>query len=342
MLLRPENRKPNYRELEKVLQKQVPGRPTLFEFIMNDRVYTRLSGYEKPVKLADQSVWLAKAFDSAGYDYVMLWPPWDFSEVNVAKEKTRSLNHAAQVYDRKTFDSYPWPKIEDIDFSYIHGLKDRLPEGMKIVASDSSGIYEAAVKIFGFENLCMFMYDEPELVSDVFERAGEILFAFYQEVLKCPDVISILCSDDWGYKTQIMLTPEQMRKYVFPFHKRYVELAHASGRFAILHSCGCYKDIIEDVIEDMKYDARHSYEDTIIPIEEAYQELQGRIAVLGGIDINFMARHSPKEIFDRSKKLLKQTASGGGYALGTGNSIPEFIPDENYFAMLKAAWSDEL
>jgi uroporphyrinogen decarboxylase len=39
--------------------------------------------------------------------------------------------------------------------------------------------------------------------------------------------------------------------------------------------------------------------------------------------------------------LLKQTAAGG-YALGTGNSIPEFIPDENYFAMLKASWSDGL
>jgi hypothetical protein len=26
-----------------------------------------------------------------------------------------------------------------------------------------------------------------------------------------------------------------------------------------------------------------------------------------------------------------------GYALGTGNSVPEYIPDEKYFAMTRAA-----
>jgi hypothetical protein len=31
------------------------------------------------------------------------------------------------------------------------------------------------------------------------------------------------------------------------------------------------------------------------------------------------------------------TAATGGFALGSGNSIPDFIPDENYLAMLRAA-----
>jgi len=35
--------------------------------------------------------------------------------------------------------------------------------------------------------------------------------------------------------------------------------------------------------------------------------------------------------------LLAQTAERGGYALGTGNSVPDYVPDENYFAMTRAA-----
>jgi uroporphyrinogen decarboxylase len=27
----------------------------------------------------------------------------------------------------------------------------------------------------------------------------------------------------------------------------------------------------------------------------------------------------------------------GGYALGTGNSVPDYVPDEGYFAMTRAA-----
>jgi len=340
MPYRPENRKPDYHNLEKVLQKQVPQRPTLFEFILNDRIYAHLAGRPPPSHTPDHSAWLAKAFDSAGYDYVMLRPPWDFPETQIDQMHTRSINHSALIYDRKSFDTYPWPAPKEMDFTYLHGLAGRLPDGMKIVASDSSGVFEAAVKVFGYENLCMLLYENPALVSDVFERVGEILMAFFRAVLKCPDVMAILCSDDWGFKTQTLLTPQQMRKYVFPYHKQFVELAHQKERFAILHSCGYYSDVIEDVIEDMKFDARHSYEDIIIPVEDAYRDLQGRIAVLGGIDVDFMASRSPKEVFDRSKRILEQTATGG-YALGTGNSIPEYIPDENYFAMIKACWSED-
>ena len=92
----------------------------------------------------------------------------------------------------------------------------------------------------------------------------------------------------------------------------------------------------EDVITDMHFDARHSYEDNTIPVEKAYAELNKRIAVLGGIDVDFLVRSSEVDIYTRAQALLAQTTAGG-YALGSGNSIPEYIPDEHFFAMLRAA-----
>ena len=88
----------------------------------------------------------------------------------------------------------------------------------------------------------------------------------------------------------------------------------------------------------MKYDARHSYEDKIVPVEKAYDDLKGRIAVLGGLDVNFMVKASPEDIYKRATAMLEKTKDSGGYALGTGNSVPEYIPDENYFAMINAAF----
>ena len=35
--------------------------------------------------------------------------------------------------------------------------------------------------------------------------------------------------------------------------------------------------------------------------------------------------------------MLDRSARAGGYALGTGNSVPEYVPDANYFAMISAA-----
>ena len=108
--------------------------------------------------------------------------------------------------------------------------------------------------------------------------------------------------------------------------------------YAILHSCGYYRDIIEDIIDDMKFDGRHSYEDKIVPVEVAYKELKQKIAVLGGLDIDFLSRAQPEKIYQRAKDILSLTKHHGAYALGSGNSVPDYISNDNYLAMLKAAY----
>ena len=116
-----------------------------------------------------------------------------------------------------------------------------------------------------------------------------------------------------------------------------VETAHKHGKPILLHSCGYYNEVIDDIINDLHYDARHSYEDNITPVEKAYEDLSGKIAVLGGIDINFLATKTPEEVYVRCRSMLERTWERGGYALGSGNSIADFIPTENLLAMLFAA-----
>ena len=57
----------------------------------------------------------------------------------------------------------------------------------------------------------------------------------------------------------------------------------------------------------------------------------------GGIDVDFVCRSTPDEIYRRSKAMLERAQDRGGYALGTGNSVPDYVPMENYFAMIRAA-----
>ena len=100
---------------------------------------------------------------------------------------------------------------------------------------------------------------------------------------------------------------------------------------------------MEDIICDMKFDGKHSYEDNIISAEEAYRRWGGRIAILGGIDVDFLIRSECGVITERCRKMLELAQEKGGYALGSGNSIPEYIPNEKYFAMTAAvadSWLD--
>jgi purine-binding chemotaxis protein CheW len=98
-----------------------------------------------------------------------------------------------------------------------------------------------------------------------------------------------------------------------------------------------FREEEEDIIEDMRYDGKHSYEDTICTVEESYQRWGGRIGIMGGIDMDFICRSSIEEIQRRAQGMLALSAGKGGYALGTGNSVPEYIDDEKYFAMISVA-----
>jgi uroporphyrinogen decarboxylase len=93
---------------------------------------------------------------------------------------------------------------------------------------------------------------------------------------------------------------------------------------------------MDDIVDELKYDAKHSFEDTIIPVEDFWQQWNKNIAVLGGIDVDFLARSNPEIIGNRCRKMLETTGLQS-YALGSGNSITGYIPIENYLAMIDTA-----
>ena len=118
-----------------------------------------------------------------------------------------------------------------------------------------------------------------------------------------------------------------------------VDTVHAAGRPIILHSCGQLETVMDEIIDVCQYNAKQSFEDTITPVEEALDRWGQRIAILGGVDVDFLCRRTPAEIFGRSRALIEKTRNAG-YALGSGNTIADYIPSDHYIAMNKAALMD--
>jgi uroporphyrinogen decarboxylase len=329
-------RAPDFENMRKVLARQVPARPVLFELFMNNTLYARLTQQEKPADPKAELAWKIQAFQIAGYDYTTVHASaFHFSNHKRASARTLSLNDGAGITDWAAFEAYEWddPQSYDVEGALGH-LDGILPEGMKLMVMGPGGVIENAIELMGYENLCVLLYEEPDLVKAVVDKVGTLLLRYYEMVAGL-DTVGFLCSnDDWGFNSQTFLKPEDMRTYIFPWHKKIVELAHRNGKPCILHSCGYFDEIIEDVIEDIRFDARHSYEDKICPVETAYERLVGRIAVLGGMDMDFVCRSTPQQVRSRCEAMLDRTKTRGGYALGTGNSVPEYVPFENYKAII--------
>lgn len=332
--------KPQFANLLKVLNRQKPDRPTLFEFFLNGPLYRKLAGpaaTEDP-SLTAQSRMLIHAFANAGYDYATLrGSSFGFPAGERHRASSISMNEGSVIHDRASFEAYPWAAPDSFDYSSLDSVRDELPPDMKVIVCGPGGVLENVMGLVGYEAACYLTLDDPKLAADIFAAVGSRLVRHYEIVGRYDTVGAMISNDDWGFKSQPMLSPEGMREYVFPWHKKIVEAIHASGKPAILHSCGNLIDLMDDIIDDMKYDGKHSFEDAIQPVEEAYDRWGSRIAMLGGIDLDFLCRSPAEAVHERSLAMLERSAKRGSYALGTGNSVPEYIPQDKYFAMISAA-----
>jgi uroporphyrinogen decarboxylase len=331
---------PDFGNLLAVLRRDRPARPTLFEFFRNPRIDGRLAGYPLIASGPDANTqrFIVDSFYRCGYDYATLpVPGFAFDYGKVEKARTRSLNQGNPITDRESFRKYTWPDPEAADLTSLDRASAFLRPGMKIVAMGPAGTFESAVRLAGYDRLCYLLADDERLAADLFEAVGSRLVRYYERVAAHPAVGALISNDDWGFKSQTMLSPRDMRRFVFPWHKRIVEAVHAAGKPAILHSCGNLESVMDDIIEEMGFDAKHSFEDAILPVEEAYDRYGDRIAILGGIDVDYLCRAAPEDIYRRSRAMLRRAAERGGYALGSGNSIPDYVPDGSFMAMVRAA-----
>jgi len=332
----------DFEQLARVLRRKTPERPVLFEYFINAELISFFNG--RPFEAAETSEAKIRDiigfFHKAGYDYATIpsryFGGFSFTTADHEKKATVSLNEGCVITDRQSFENYNWPNPEQGDFGLLDKMAAELNDGMKFVVSASGGLLENVTSLVGFENLCFMLYEDEELSKAIFDAVGSRLLRFYEICSSVPAVGALIVNDDWGFKTQTMIPPDLLRKLVFPWHRKMVESIHQNGKFAILHSCGNLEAVMDDIVDELKYDAKHSFEDAIVPVEEFWQQWHKKIAVLGGIDVDFLARSNPQTIEKRCRQMLETTGSQS-YALGSGNSITGYIPLENYLAMIKTA-----
>lgn len=233
------------------------------------------------------------------------------------------------------FEKYPWPRPEQLSTASLEWLNKNLPDDMCIIGGGGFAHFAEYLNwLMGYETLCYALFDQRDLVQAIADRLEQLFVATLKQMLTFPRVKLIWGSDDMGFRSGTLISPNDLRAFVLPGHKKMAAMAHAVGRPYLLHACGQLQAIMEDLIADVQIDAIHSFEDTILDVREAKKRYGGRIALLGGIDLDFLCRADEATVRDRVRDTLEKCMPGGGYCLGTGNSVANYISVPNYLAML--------
>ena len=245
------------------------------------------------------------------------------------------------IRDRADFEKYPWDMIEQRYFDtyarYFKALADNMPAGMKAIGGVGNGIFECVQDIVGFTDLCYISMDDRELYQDLFQKTFEVSYRIWERFLKeFGDTYCVVrFGDDLGYKSNTLLPAEDIKQEIIPRYKKIISLIHSYHKPFLLHSCGCIFDLMEDLITVAGIDAKHSNEDVIAPFPEWVERYGDRIGNFGGIDTDAVCRLSKPEMKEYILDVIQKCSHHGGFAFGSGNSIPDYVPVEGYLNMVE-------
>lgn len=350
------NPKPNSKQFINILMGKENGKPPLIEYLIDDVVLRPIienllnrNWIDYSNDRSSQKAYLdnyIQVWYKLGYDVVRYERGLDFSRnVLFANDKSFGENkqrawaneHQGVINSWEDLEKYKFPKISDYDFFPIEYINNNLPEGMGFITCHAGGIFEHLSSVMSLEGLSFAIYENPELVKAVVDKIGELITKFYEHILQLDKLTAILQGDDMGYKSGTIISPKDLKRFCLPWQKKLADMTHKKGFPYFLHSCGNLQSIMDDLINDVGIDGKHSYEDIIMPVEKFQEKFGDKIAVLGGVDLNILSSKTPDEVRKRAKELLYICGERGRFALGAGNSIASYVPIENYLAMVDEA-----
>ena len=360
-------RQPNFENLRRTILRQgQPGPvpffelfadPGMVEAVLEEKFPVNLHRYiEEPVlEIPEEDLpGLVKSLDmyvrfcrEVGYDYVFMVTGLSLSRRLMPAADTAAVQNwpggqrywqdeaSGPIQSWADFESYPWPKAEDLSHAALEYVNAVLPEGMKVAAFGFGGVFENASWLMGLQSFSYALHDQPDLVEAICQRVGELTAATCAQVVAIDNVDVVFLSDDLGFYSSTLVSPDVIRRYILPHYKKVVDIAHKAGKLVVFHSCGNMYKLMEELIDDVGIDAKHSFEDKILPVEEAYRRWGDRVAILGGVDMDVLGRGTEQEVRARTRQILEVCGvKGTGYCLGSGNTAANYIPRKNYLAML--------
>ncbi|MBM3501786.1 MAG: hypothetical protein FJX74_24290, partial [Armatimonadetes bacterium] len=217
---------PNFERVLKVLRRDgVPDRVPFLELFHDAEIIQKAMGEPFPADPGELRQYQIRFMSRFGYDYVVGRYPYGFpgrealitEDTALYKRPQRGWQdeHKGPIMSWEEYEAYPWPDPYAVDFTELEEYGRILPDGMGCVTVCPGGVLENLISLMGFENLCLWVVDDPDLPQAIVDRVGECLAGLYEQLCDMEWITALWLNDDMGFKTQTMLSPPMMRRYVF-------------------------------------------------------------------------------------------------------------------------------
>lgn len=252
------------------------------------------------------------------------------------------LSGARTVSD---IESYPWP--DPLDGARFAGLKERAD---KIVMEEkracvlgrmSSGMWEHAMWMRGYENFYMDMASNEKIVHAIMSRILEIKMRYWAKALETvsDNVMIVSCADDLGHQKGLLVSLDMYRRLIWPYHRdlfSFIKKNAKSKVYIFFHNDGAVYETLDLLIE-AGVDIINPWQVNCPGMGDTarFKREYGRCLTVWGGSCDtqrVLPRGTVQEVRDETRRRIEDLAPGGGFIFAPIHVIQSGVPPENIIA----------
>ena len=271
------------------------------------------------------------------------------------KEMKNEFGTYSEAYDLalariKTIDDfkrYPWPDINDYDFSTIEQQCNKY-KNFAVCIGDAGmpDIVNGVSRGRGMDQVLIDIATGDEVGMAIIDKRVDFYYEYLKRGLEsAKGKVDIVClGEDCGTQNGRLVSPEVFNKVFQPRLKKFYDLAHNYGAKAMMHSCGDTHEIMPtfiemglDVLDAMRPEPKGMNPEKIRKI------CYGKLAFCGLISTQQTLPHGTVEqCRAEARHRLDVIAKGGGYIFAPAHCIQPDTPIENVIAIYEEALGHKL
>ena len=338
----------DFQRLKRTLLCQQPDYVPVMELQIDPPTPERILG-RKIETLSDK----IDFWKTAGYDYYICNPrhavsklkdqadtPISYTETSDSgspAERKWANEHKGLITCRDDLKKLTSVQPDQNDYQELVEAKKLLPDSMGLIVQ-IGGFFEEVWQLMGFENFVHASMDTPDLLDTLWDWSSTAIMNHFHAIMDYDIIDALWLCDDIAYTESLMVSPTLLRKRIFPCHKQIAQVCRQRGLPVLYHSDGDLTAVMDDLL-DVGINALHPIEPKAMDIYEMKKKYAGRLALVGNIDLgSTLVTGTPDEVRQDVRRHIKELAPGGGYCVSSSNTIPNYVPLENYRAMLEATF----
>lgn len=252
------------------------------------------------------------------------------------------LANAETVQD---IENYLWP--DPLDPARFQDLKQRVDKVVLeekkgvVIGRMSSGMWEHAMWLRGYENFFMDMAVNTKLVHAIMSKELELKMKYWGRVLEMVDSHTLVIStaDDLGRQDGLLVSLDMYKKLIWPYHRKLFHFLKSKAKTKVhifFHNDGAVYETLPllveagvDIINPWQVNCK-GMGDT----RKFKREWGNDLTVWGGScdTQRVLPFGSPQEVREETRRRIEDLAPGGGFVFAPIHVIQGEVPPENIMA----------